>query len=327
MKSLGARLGACVIAISLLVVGMAHAQTDPYPTRPITLVVPFPPGGFADVTARPLAIPLGRELGQSVVIENRGGAGGAVGNAYAARAKPDGYTLLMTLSSITVIPEAERFAGRPVPYEMNQFTPLALVAAEANVILVKPEARWKSLRDMVAEAKQKPGQISYSSSGVNGMIHLGIEIFAHAADAKFLHAPYQGGGPSMNALLSGEVDFTSQAPSVGLPQVNGGKARPLAVTSADRLPAFPDTPTLKELGMNAEYVPWAGLFVPANTPQPILDRLRAAVRKSVEDDGFKKAMAALGTPVRHLDGPAYDQFIATETKRFAEVVRQIGKLE
>jgi tripartite-type tricarboxylate transporter receptor subunit TctC len=315
------------IVSALLAAGAAHAQTDNYPSRPITMVVPFPPGGFADVTGRPLAIPLGRELGQTVVIENRGGAGGAVGNAAVARAKPDGYTLLMALSSVTVIPEAERFANRPVPYEMAQFIPVALIAAEANVFLVRPDARWKTLKDLIAEAKQKPGQISYSSSGVNGVIHLGVEILAHAATVKFLHAPYQGGGPSMNALLVGEVDFTSQAPSVGLPQVSGGKARALATSGAERIHAFPDVPTLKELGLDAEYVPWAGMFAPANTPQPVIERLRAAVRKAVEDEGFKKAMAALGTPIRHLEGAAYDNFVASETKRFSEVVRRIGKLE
>jgi tripartite-type tricarboxylate transporter receptor subunit TctC len=320
----GVIAGACS---AWLVAGTAYAQTEAYPTRPITMVVPFPPGGFADVTGRPLAIPLGRELGQTVVIENKGGAGGAVGNAYVARAKPDGYTILMALNSVTVIPEAERFANRPVPYAMSQFAPVALIAAEANVFLVRPEARWASMTDLLAEAKQKPGVISYSSSGVNGVIHLGVEILAHAAGVKFLHAPYQGGGPSMNALLAGEVDFTSQAPSVGLPQVQGGKARALATSGAERIAAFPDAPTLKELGLDAEYKPWAAIFAPVGTPEPVLERLRAAIRKAVADDGFKKAMATLGTPITHRDGAAFEQFVAAETQRNGEVVRRIGKLE
>src|SRR5262249_34672637 len=149
-KIVKARQVAVAIIAAWLAAGAAHAQTDLYPSHPITMVVAFPPGGFADVTGRPLAIPLGRELGQTVVIENRGGAGGAVGNAYVARAKPDGYTLLMALNSVTVIPEAERFANRPVPYEMSQFAPIALIAAEANVFLVRPEARWKTMKDLLA---------------------------------------------------------------------------------------------------------------------------------------------------------------------------------
>jgi tripartite-type tricarboxylate transporter receptor subunit TctC len=318
---------AAIVALLGVIAATGGAVAQTYPTRPITMVVAFPPGGFADITARPLAIPLGRELGQTVVVENRGGAGGAVGNALVARAKPDGYTLLMALSSIAVIPEAERLAGRPVPYEMAQFTPIALIAAEPNVVLVRPEARWKTLADLIADAKARPGQISYSSSGLNGVIHLGVEIFSHAAQVKFLHAPYQGGGPSMNALLVGEVDFTSQSPSVALPQVTGGKVRPLATTGTERSAAFPDTPTLKELGMDAEYIPWAGLFAPANTPPAIIETVRAAVRKSVDDDGFRKAMAALGTPVRYLEGARFDSFVASETRRFADVVRRIGKLE
>jgi tripartite-type tricarboxylate transporter receptor subunit TctC len=327
VQNFGARLVAAAIVGVLLIGGAAHAQTETYPNRAITMVVPFPPGGFADVTGRPLAIPLGRELGQTVVVENRGGAGGAVGNAYVARAKPDGYTILMALNSLTVIPEAERFANRPVPYEMNQFAPVALIAAEANVFLVRPDARWKTMKDLLAEAKQKPGVISYSSSGVNGVIHLGVEILAHAAGVKFLHAPYQGGGPSMNALLVGEVDFTAQAPSVGLPQVTGGKARALSTSGAERISVFPDAPTLRELNLDADYVPWSAVFAPIGTPEPVLERLRAAIRKAVADDGFKKAMATLGTPIKHLDGPAFEQYIAGETKRFGEVVRRIGKLE
>jgi tripartite-type tricarboxylate transporter receptor subunit TctC len=310
---------------ALLLAGAAHAQS--YPSRPITMMVAFPPGGYADITARPLAIPMGRALGQTVVVENRGGAGGAVGNAMVARAKPDGHTLLMALSSITVIPEAERLAGRPVPYEMSQFTPIALVAAEANVFLVRPEAPWQTIEDLIADAKRRPGVISYSSSGVNGVIHLGVEIFAQATGVKFLHAPYQGGGPSMNAILVGEVDFTQQSPGVALPHVRAGKVRVLASTGTERLAVFPDVPTLKERGIDALYVPWAGLFGPADLPPAIVETVRGAVRKAIDDGGFKTAMATLGIAVRHLEGPAYARFVADETARFGAVLKKIGKLE
>ncbi len=317
------------LAIVLLgVLGMAGgALAQTWPARPVTMVVAFPHGGFADITARPLAIPLGRELGQTVVVENRGGAGGAVGNTMVARAKPDGYTLLMALSSIAVIPEAERLAGRPVPYEMAQFTPVALIAAEANVFLVRPEARWQTIEDLIADAKQRPGQISYSSSGVNGVIHLGVEIFAQAVGVKFLHAPYQGGGPSMNALLVGEVDFTQQSPGVAMPHRRAGKVRVLASSGTERLAAFPDVPTLKERGIDALYVPWAGVFAPADTPPAIVETLRAALRRSIEDNGFKTAMATLGIPTRYVEGAAFASFVADETRRFAETVKRIGKLE
>jgi len=319
------RLSLIGTLLAIALAGGAHAGD--WPTRPISLVVAFPPGGFADITARPLAQPLGRLLGQAVVVENRGGAGGAVGNALVARARPDGYTLLMALSSIAVIPEAERLAGRPVPYEMAQFAPIALIAAEPNVILVRPEAPWRDIGALIADAKARPGRISFSSSGVNGVIHLAVEVMAHAAGVRFLHIPYQGGGPSMNALLAGEVDFTSQSPSVARPHVLAGKARALVTTGSERAASFPDVPTLKEQGIDTEYVFWAGLFAPAGTPPEVLARLRAAAREAVEDAAFANAMAAMGTPVRYLDGPPFEDFVAAETTRLGDVVRRIGKLE
>lgn len=316
-----------VAIVAGLLAGSGGVSAETYPSRTISMVVAFPPGGFADITARPLAVPLGRELGQTIVIENRGGAGGAVGNAVVARARPDGYTLLMALSSIAVIPEAERLAGRSIPYEMSQFAPIALIAAEPNVILVRAEAPWHILADLVADAKRRPGQISFSSSGVNGVLHLAVEVFAHAADVKFLHAPYQGGGPSMNALLTGEVNFTSQSPSVALPHFTAGAVRALASTGTERAPSFPAVPTLKELGIDAEYVFWAGLFAPADTPAAIIETVRVALRKSIDDAGFRKSMAAMGTPVRYLEGAKFDAFVADETRRLGDVVKRMGKLE
>ena len=178
------------------------AAAQGYPTRPITMIVPFAPGGIADVTGRPLAASMAKTLGQTVVVENKAGAGGAVGMAAAARAPADGYTILMALSSIVIIPEAEQVNGRKSQYQMSDFIPVALISADPTVLLVPADSPWKTLGDLIADAKARPGKISYSSSGVYGTTHTAFEMFAQAAGIKLLHVPYKGGGPAMTALLT-----------------------------------------------------------------------------------------------------------------------------
>src|ERR671916_1974882 len=265
-----------------LATGAALAQ-ETFPTRAITMVVPFPPGGVADVTGRPTAAAMEKLLKQPVVVSNRPGAGGAVGNAAAANAKPDGYTILMALSSISVIPAADVLFDRKPAYSLDQFAPVALITADPTLLTVHPSLPAKTLKELVALARSKAGQLSYSSSGVYGALHMPMEMFLHAAKLKMRHVPTTGGGPAITALLGGHVDLTAGGPAAITPHVKAGKLRPLASWGSKRHEGFPDVPTFKELGYDIEYLIWAGLFAPKGTPEPVIKTLREAARKAVED--------------------------------------------
>src|SRR3989440_4421521 len=214
------------IALALLA-GPAFAQ-DAYPSRPVTMVVAFPPGGVADITARPTAFAMEKALKQRVIIENKPGAAGATGNAYVAHSKPDGYTVLMALSSISVIPEAERMQGKKPPYELSEFAPIALISADPVVLVVREEAPWKTVKDFVDDAKKRPGKISYSSSGIFGALHMPYTLLEHATGITLWHVPYSGGGPALQALLGSQVDSTVGGPAAMIGQIKGGRLRPLA---------------------------------------------------------------------------------------------------
>ena len=315
---------ACVGALTALATS-AFAQTPS--TAPVTLVVPLAPGGIADVTARPLAIPLARELGSTVVIENRVGAGGAVGTGYVARQKPDGHTLLMALSSFVIAPEADRVVGRAPSYSLDQFTPIALVSADPTVLVVRADSPWKTVEDLLKDAKAKPGTIPFSSSGIYGTTHVAMEMLWQAAGVKLLHVPYNGGGPSLNAILTGEVQVNAQAPGLVAAHVKSGALRVLGTWGGERLAAMPEVPTFKERGFDVEFYIWSGLFAPAGLPPAQLDRLRSAARKSIADPVFTKAMAAMNTPIRHMEGAALDRYIQEERVRLGKVVKGMGKLE
>src|SRR5882672_3329487 len=245
-----------LIALALLT-GPAFAQ-DAYPSRPVTMVVAFPPGGVADITARPTAFAMEKVLKQRVIIENKPGAAGATGNAYVANAKPDGYTLLMALSSISVIPEAERLQGHKPPYELSQFAPIALVSADPVVLVVREDAPWKSVQEFVADAKQRPNKITYSSSGIYGALHMPFVMLEHATGTSLWHVPYNGGGPAVQALLGSQVDVTVGGPATMIGQIKARKLRPLANFGDKRLASLPEVPTLKEIGIDAEYFIWCG---------------------------------------------------------------------
>ena len=208
------------------------------------------------------------------MVVNKPGAGGSVGAAQAARAAPDGYTILMALSSISVLPVADRLQGRPPAYELDQFAPIALISADPTVLVVRADGPYKTLKDLVDAAKAKPGTINYGSSGVYGTLHVAMEIFAHAADIKLFHIPYQGGGPAVAALLGGQIDALASGPSPAIGQIKAGKMRALAVWGDKRLASMPDVPSMKELGYDATFYIWSGLFAPAATPQPVMTVLR-----------------------------------------------------
>ncbi len=319
------QLRIAAMALALLA-GPALAQ-DAYPSRPITMIVPFPPGGVADLTGRPTAFAMEKFLKQRIIIENKAGAGGAIGMAATANSKPDGYTIMMALSSISIIPPAERLFDRKPAYEMGQLAPIALISADPTVLVVRSDSPWKTVKDFVDDAKKRPGKINYSSSGIYGTLHMAMEIFASAADIKVFHVPYQGGGPAVTALLGGQVEALASGPSAVIGQIKAGKLRPLATWGDKRLASLPDVPTFKELGYNAEFYIWSGLFAPAGTPAPVLQTLRNAARQAVDDPDFKNAMAKIETPVYYLDAPEFQKFWDKDAKALADAVKRVGKVE
>jgi tripartite-type tricarboxylate transporter receptor subunit TctC len=316
---------AVALALSLLVAGIAQAQ--PYPSRPITIVSPFPPGGISDLTARPFAASMSKFVGQNVVVENKAGAGGAVGHAYVARAAADGYTLMMALSSIAIIPVADEVNGRQPTYQMSDFAPIALISADPTVLMVPAAAKWKSVKELVEDAKANPGKISYSSSGLYGTTHTAAEMFAQAAGIQLLHVPYKGGAPAMQAALANEVMFTIQSPGVANPHVRSGKFRLLASWGGRRIPTLADLPTLREQGYPAEFYIWAAMFGPKALPADIAERLRAVSRQVANDPDFRKAMGGMNTPIDYRDGAEFQAFLEADSKRLADVVRRMGKTQ
>src|SRR5688500_4427998 len=299
---------------------------DSYPAKPITMIVPFPPGGVADIVGRPLASQMEKTLKQPVVVVNRTGAGGAVGMASVAKAAPDGYTILMGLSSISIFPVSDRINGKTPSYEMKDFAPIALIAADPTVLVVSADSPWKNLKEFVESAKAYPGKINYSSSGVYGTLHVAMAIFANAAGIKLFHVPYHGGGPAVTALLGGQVHALASGPAAAIGQIKGGKMRALASWSTERLPLMPEVPTFKELGYDAEFYIWSGVFAPAATPTPIVDRLRTAVREAATSAEFKGAMEKVQTPVNYLDAPAFRTYWEKDAARLKIALEKIGKV-
>ena len=315
-------------ALSFLfaVSSIAGAQ-DAYPSKPITMIVPFPPGGVADLTGRPTAASMEKTLKQKIVIENKAGAGGGIGMAQVAKAKPDGYTIMMALSSVSVIPEADKILGRAPMFMLDQLAPIALVSADPTILVVRAESPWKSVKDMVDDAKKRPGAISYSSSGIYGTLHVAMAMLADSAGISLKHVPFTGAGPAITALLGGHVDALATGPGTVIQHIKAGKLRALAGWGAKRIDALPDLPTLKELGYDAEFYIWSGLFAPAGTPAPILQTLRHAAAEAVKDPQFKTAMATIDTPIYYLDAPEFQKFWDNDAQRLAKVVQKIGKVE
>lgn len=308
--------------------GAAGVSWGDYPTRPVSIVAPFPPGGVADLTARPLAAALEPVLKQPVVVVNKSGAGGAVGMQFVAVSKPDGYTLLLGLSSISVMPEVDKLFGRPQTYKKEDFVAIALLNADPTVLTVRKEAPWKSVADFVADAKRRPGEIKYSSAGMYSTLHVAMEMFTHSAGIKLRHIPTQGGGPALTALLGGHVEAFAVGPSVIASQLRAGTVRVLGCWGAKRLASLPDIPTFMELGYkDVEFYIWAGLFAPKATPPEVVKILREATKKAANGPEFKNAMEKLNTPVYYLDGPDFQKFWDQDAARLEKAVRNIGKVE
>lgn len=306
----------------------ARAQTDAFPTRPVNMTVAFPPGGQADVVARPVAAALERIWRIAVPIVNRGGAAGAIGNAHVARAAPDGYTLLMALSSMPLLPEAARVNGREPNYAPEMLAPITLFSADPTVLVVPAASPLRTIEDFIADVRARPGQVSFSSAGNYSALHVPMAQLAQAARLDMLHVPFQGGGPALTALLGGQVQCLASGPGPVAAHIRSGALRPLATWGRTRLAAFPEVPTLIEKGFpDCEFYIWVGLFAPAGTPAPVIARIREASAQVVQDAEFLRAMAASGNSVDHRDGDAFLRFYEEDAARLVRVVRALGKIE
>jgi tripartite-type tricarboxylate transporter receptor subunit TctC len=316
-------------ALLILIFGVTAESSaqDKYPDRPITIVAPFPPGGVADLTARPVAAALEKVMKNPVVVVNKTGAAGAVGMSFVANSKPDGYNLLMALSSISIIPEADKLFDRKPAYTMDQLIPIALISADPTIFVVNASRPWKNLKEFVVDAKKRPGEISYSSSGVYGTLHMAMEMLTHGAGLNLKHVPYSGAGPALTALLGGHVDTLASGPAVVIPQIKAGKIRPLAGWGAKRVAALPDVATFKELGYDIEFYIWAGLFAPRGTSPAVMKTIRESVKQAVDTAEFKAAMEKLQTPIAYLDAPEFQKFWDKDAKMLTDAIKRIGKLE
>jgi tripartite-type tricarboxylate transporter receptor subunit TctC len=311
-----------VLLVFLALAGTVAAQ-EAFPTRPINLVSPYPPGGAADLTARPLAPALEKVLKQPVIVVNRTGAGGAVGTQFVSQAPADGYTLMITVFSICTIPEADRVAGRKPRFTRDQFVPIGRINADPTILIVHPSTPWKSVKELVADAKRKPNDILYVSAGPYTVAHMSMEVFQQVTGVKMRHLPTTGGGPAMTALVAGHAFVSALSTGAVSPQAKAGKLRVLANTGASRLAAFPQTPTMKELGYDMEVYLWVGMFARKEVPGPVLDVVRKAVKQAVTDPQFMTASMKMQMPPAYLDAPEFQSWWDKDCERLASAIRRI----
>jgi tripartite-type tricarboxylate transporter receptor subunit TctC len=315
------------LALAGLFALAVHAQPSWPDGKPITMIVPFPPGGVADTVARPVAEALARELKTTVVVENKAGAGGATGIGLASRAPADGLTLLMALSSISILPEADKLLERKPAYTLNQFKPIARFTADPTVLVVRAEAPWKTLAEFVADLKTQPGRYNYGSSGNYGTMHVPMEMFKASAGFRMTHIPYTGAGPAVLALLGGQVDAIATGPSTIAQQVKAGRLRALAHWGDKPLVALPEVPSLVQAGHGVQFAQWSALFVPAGTPDAVVQTLRAAAKKAAADPQVVQTIGRAGSPIEYLDAPEFQSYWNADAALMTEAVKKIGKVE
>jgi tripartite-type tricarboxylate transporter receptor subunit TctC len=315
-----------VLMVSCLAGSPALAQ-DKYPSRPITILMGYPPGGSTDTTARAIAPVLERILGQPIVIQNRPGAAALIGTQAVANAAPDGYTITVATTQLSLLPAVDQVFGRPPSFTRDQFAPIALVSADPSMLFVNPSQPWRTFQDLIDDAKKRPNQIVYASGGLYGTTHLAIEIVLKATGTKMRHLPTAGGGPALTAVLGNHAGLLAAHPAVGGPQVRAGALRPIGTMGTKRVASFPDVPTLKELGFDAEYYQWNGLFTQTKVPEPIITVLREAVSKAVKDPEFLQAMARVGSGIEYLDRDEFRPWWDADSKKTEDTVRAIGKTQ
>ena len=310
-----------------LAAGPAFAQ-DAFPSRPITIVNAFPPGGANDLVTRPIAAAMEGVLKQPVVVETKAGAGGQVGAQVAATAKPDGYTLLSHNNGISGYAEVDKLFGRQPKTTREDFIPLARLMADPVLLLVNEQQPYKTLKEFVDAAKKNPESIVYSSGGLYGATHLPVAIFETATGVgKMRHLPTNGGGPAITALLGNNAQASTQAVSATLQHIKSGKLRALASFGTTRIKALPDVPTFKELGYDAEYYLWVGLFAPKGTPADVVTKLGTAINQAAATEPFKAAIANMGQEYAYLNAAEFAKFWDADAKRSDAAVKSIGRVQ
>jgi tripartite-type tricarboxylate transporter receptor subunit TctC len=313
LKSFLAAVLACVAA---------HAAAQGYPTQPIRLIAPFPPGGSVDIMARLIADPLAAQLGGKIVIDNRSGASGNIGMEAAARAAPDGHTIVLnTIPLVTNKSLFDKLSWDPV----RDFAPIGMVATAPHVLVVPPKLPVKTVQDLVKLARSSPGKLNYASAGVGTTLHFCAEMFKDATGTYILHVPYRGGGPALLDTMAGQVDLSFPTLSAALPHVKAGTLRALGVTSATRSQQLPEVPTLREAGVrNFEFTQWLALLAPAATPEQVVARLNGALNGALKSREVQEKFAQQGFDAFPTTRPEAGQFLASEVERYAGLIKSRG---
>ncbi|HCY16214.1 MAG: ABC transporter substrate-binding protein [Curvibacter sp. GWA2_64_110] len=314
-------LALAALAAATAFSGLAQAQgAGSYPSRPVTLVVPTATGGTTDFSARMLAQPLGAALGQSVVVDNKGGANGSIGAMLVKRAEADGHTLLMQYSGYHVITPA--VSKTPLQWDAKDFQPVANVISAPQVIVVRASLPVKNMAELIAYAKANPGKLNYASSGNGSLQHVTGAMLEQQAGIQMTHIPYKGTGPALQDLLGNQVDLTFGTPPPFVPHIQAGKLRALAVTGKTRLPSLPDVPTTAEAGLpKLDATSWFAVFAPAKTPKPIIDKLAAEIARITATPAFKQKAVELGAEADYMNPQQLADFTKAELARWAQVVK------
>lgn len=316
------------VALSAALASSATTRAFSQDSRPIQLIVPFPPGGVVDLVGRAFSKPLNEALGQPVVIVNRGGAGGAIGMAQAARAEPNGLTALATHSAILSIPRSEALFERKPGFSLESFSPIALLSADPTILVVHSDSPWRSFDDLLKDAKKRPDELTYASSGAYGALHLPIEMLAAAVGARMRHVPFGGGGPAINAVLGKTVDFTVGSPGTLAPHLKAGTLRALISTGAKRSSVLPDVPTAKELGLkDVEAYLWVGIFYPRGVAISTAGRMKEAAAVAARDNSFIHTLTSAGSELDYRDAEGFRQFLREDDARTVAAINRIGKVE
>jgi tripartite-type tricarboxylate transporter receptor subunit TctC len=313
-------------ASAALLSSPALAQ-EAYPSRPVTLVNPFPPGGAVDVVGRPFAAALEPLLKQPVVVETKAGAAGAVGAQFAAAARNDGYTLLAHLPSLSGFAAVDTLFGRTPKFTRADFIPIARLTEGPMVLVVNDQQPHKTLKEFIDDAKANPNKLIFSSSGLYGALHLPAALLMKAAGIQLKHLPTAGGGPAVTALLGDNAQALVSSVASASAQIKAGKLRALACFSPQRAASLPNVPTVKESGYDVEFSIWVGLFAPKGTPDAVITKVRAETKNAVATEPFKKAIENIGDVVGYLDQPEFRAFWDADAKRVEAAVQSIGKVE
>jgi tripartite-type tricarboxylate transporter receptor subunit TctC len=315
-------VGVVLVAGAILSLAPACAGAQHYPSRPVRFIVPFPPGGGNDIVGRVIALRLAEALGQPVIVDNRGGAGGTLGTDITAKSPADGYTLLINNISLAV--NATLFAK--LPYDtLKDLAPVTLVGRQPNLLVVHPSVAAQSIRELLALAKARPRQLNYGSGGVGTASHLATELLKLMAHVELVHVPYKGLGPALTDLMGGQVQLIISTMASALPQVKAGKLRPLAVTTAKRSPFFPEVPTMDEAGVRGyEFNTWYGMLVPAGTPRPIVERLNRETAQLLDSAAIKEQFATQGIEAAPTSPEQFGAYLRTEVEKWGKVVKASG---